>query len=87
MHPEAWSKSTSKGARAPARSHDRVCHPGRIRPPVRVEVVMNRPTDPRLCYNLPELPLPDERNTEYASKLRSLAQRIGLPNDYVASIQ
>jgi hypothetical protein len=40
-----------------------------------------------LCYNLPEPPSPDERNAEYASKLRSLAQRIGLPSDYVASIQ
>jgi hypothetical protein len=39
-----------------------------------------------LCYNLPEAPAPDERNAEYATKLRALAQRIGLPNDYVESI-
>lgn len=40
-----------------------------------------------LCYNLAAPPSPDERNAEYASKLRSLAQRVGLPSDYVASIQ
>jgi hypothetical protein len=40
-----------------------------------------------LCYNLPEPPSPVERNAEYASKLRSLAQRIGLPTHYIASIQ
>jgi hypothetical protein len=40
-----------------------------------------------LCYNLPEPPSPEERNAEYASKLRSLARRVGLPSDYVASIQ
>jgi hypothetical protein len=39
-----------------------------------------------LCYNLPEPPDPDERNAEYAARLRTLAQRIGLPNDYVESI-
>jgi hypothetical protein len=40
-----------------------------------------------LCYNLPEAPAVTERNPEYAAKLRSLAQRIGLPQSYVASIQ
>jgi hypothetical protein len=39
-----------------------------------------------LCYNLPEPPATDERNAEYAAKLRTLAQRIGLPNHYVSSI-
>jgi Gamma-glutamyl cyclotransferase, AIG2-like len=39
-----------------------------------------------LCYNLPVPPAPDERNPEYAAKLRVLAQRLGLPNDYVSSI-
>lgn len=41
---------------------------------------------PALCFNLPVEPSPDERNPEYASKLRELAQRIGLPADYVSSI-
>jgi gamma-glutamyl AIG2-like cyclotransferase len=40
-----------------------------------------------LCYNLPEPPGPDERNAEYAAKLRALAQRIGLPSEYVSSIR
>ena len=39
-----------------------------------------------LCYNLPEPPSADEHNTEYAAKLRALAQRIGLPSEYVNSI-
>ena len=39
-----------------------------------------------LCYNLPEASPPYERNADYASKLRTLAQAIGLPGSYVASI-
>jgi len=39
-----------------------------------------------LCYNLSEVPLPDNRNSEYASKLRAVAEKVGLPADYVASI-
>jgi len=50
-------------------------------------VPRNGATVAALCYNLPEPPSPDERNPEYASKLRSLAQRLGLPGDYVASIR
>lgn len=41
---------------------------------------------PALCYNLPQPPPPDEHNAEYTAKLRALAQRIGLPAEYVASI-
>ena|SRR5213593_641162 len=40
-----------------------------------------------LCYNLPQPPAPDERNPEYAAKLRTLAQQVGLPADYVSSIR
>jgi len=40
-----------------------------------------------LCYNLPRAPSPAERNAEYASKLRAVAQKVGLPPDYVASLQ
>jgi hypothetical protein len=39
-----------------------------------------------LCYNLPVPPDPAERNAEYSSKLRALAQRLGLPAEYIASI-
>ena len=40
-----------------------------------------------LCYNLPQPPSPTERNPEYAAKLREVAQKVGLPAEYVASIQ
>ncbi len=39
-----------------------------------------------LCYNLPEPPSPSERNTEYAAKLRVVAERAGLPNEYVRGL-
>jgi hypothetical protein len=39
-----------------------------------------------VCYNLPEPPASDERNSEYAAKLKEIAARVGLPSDYVASI-
>ena len=42
---------------------------------------------PALCFNLPVPPSADERNPQYAAKLRALAERIGLPTDYVSSIQ
>lgn len=42
---------------------------------------------PALCFNLPTLPAAEERNPEYASKLRQLAARLGLPAKYVASIR
>ena len=41
---------------------------------------------PALCFNLPSPPSRDERNEDYAAKLRNLAERIGLPADYVSSI-
>jgi len=40
-----------------------------------------------LCFNLLEPPRADEANSEYASKLRDLALRLGLPSDYVDTIQ
>jgi DNA-binding IclR family transcriptional regulator len=40
-----------------------------------------------LCFNLPEPPSAGERNVQYASKLRSLAERLDFPADYVASIR
>ena len=42
---------------------------------------------PALCFNLPTLPAASERNPLYASKLRKLAARLGLPHDYVSSIR
>ncbi len=40
-----------------------------------------------LCFNLPRPPSPDQRNPEYAAKLRVIAERLKLPAEYVASIQ
>ncbi len=42
---------------------------------------------PALCFNLPVPPSKEERNPQYVSKLRELAERIGLPPGYVSSIQ
>jgi hypothetical protein len=42
---------------------------------------------PALCFNLPVPPSIDERNPQYVSKLRELADRIGLPPSYVSSIK
>jgi len=41
---------------------------------------------PALTYILPEAPAPHEANAEYAAKLRSLADRLGFPAEYVTSI-
>ena len=38
------------------------------------------------AYVLPEPPAPAERNPEYATKLRALAERLGLPGEYTRSI-
>jgi hypothetical protein len=39
-----------------------------------------------LAYVLPEPPAPEERNPEYAAKLRAVAERLGLPSHYTRSI-
>ena len=39
-----------------------------------------------LCYNLSKPPSPGEHNSDYATKLRAVARKAGLPEDYVASI-
>lgn len=39
-----------------------------------------------LCFNLVDPPSLQERDPEYASKLRALAQRLDFPSEYVASI-
>ena len=42
---------------------------------------------PALCFNLPVPPASGERNPEYAAKLKAIAERMGLPPGYVASIE
>jgi len=40
-----------------------------------------------LCYNLREPPLPSERNPDYAAKLRVVAEKVGLPGEYVEQLK
>ncbi|HEY7505640.1 MAG TPA: gamma-glutamylcyclotransferase family protein [Gemmatimonadales bacterium] len=58
--------------------------------PYRPEAVLAEPDaghpTAALCYNLPSAPSTHESNPEYARKLRDLAARLGLPDDYVSSI-
>jgi hypothetical protein len=42
---------------------------------------------PALCFNLVAAPGPDEANVEYASRLRALASRLGLPSEYIQTIR
>ena len=50
----------------------------------RPEAVLAELTDgsrvPALCFNLPVPPGPEEVNSDYATKLRDLARRLGLPS-------
>jgi Gamma-glutamyl cyclotransferase, AIG2-like len=57
------------------------------RPEALLTQLANGETIAALCFNLVEPPAPDERNPEYAAKLRALAERLKFPRDYVASIQ
>jgi hypothetical protein len=40
-----------------------------------------------VCYNLTAPPAPDERNDAYATKLRSIARKVGLSAEYIATIK
>ena len=54
--------------------------------PVAVLVEAHGTIVPALAYVLPEPPAPEERNPEYAAKLRDLAERLELPAEYTQSI-
>ena len=41
---------------------------------------------PALCYNLPEAPSPDERNPEYAARLKGVLRKLNFPEAYVESL-
>jgi hypothetical protein len=41
---------------------------------------------PALCYNLREEPQPEERNPEYAMRLKSVLSNLGFPREYVDSV-
>jgi len=57
------------------------------RPEAVLAHLLNGETMPALCFNLVEPPSVDERNPEYASKLRALAERLSFPAEYIASIE
>jgi hypothetical protein len=40
-----------------------------------------------LCYNLPQAPAAGEHNSEYAARLRTVAHKVGLPAEYIDSLQ
>lgn len=42
---------------------------------------------PALCYNLVNAPDPDERNPEYAMRLKSVLENLGFPVEYVESVE
>jgi hypothetical protein len=44
-------------------------------------------TVPALCFNLVEPPKPEERNAQYALKLREVGSRLGLPRAYTDKIE
>ena len=56
----------------------------------RPEAVLARPLEgqpvPALCYNLCEVPRPDERNPEYAARLQRVLIKLDFPPAYVASV-
>ncbi len=57
----------------------------------RPEAVMARMADgtsiPALCFNLPAAPAPHEANPAYARRLGEIGLRLGLPSDYLASLE
>jgi hypothetical protein len=57
------------------------------RPEAVIAQLADRSFIPALCFNLPPSNDTAEANPEYAEKLRTVADRLGLPADYVASIR
>jgi len=60
---------------------------GAYRPEVVTASLAGGRVEQVVCFNLPAEPSAEERNPLYASKLRELAERLGLPADYVAAIR
>lgn len=56
------------------------------RPEAVSAAVANDVRIPALCFNLPTAPAANERNPEYAAKLKKLAERVGLPDEYISTI-
>jgi hypothetical protein len=47
---------------------------------------MEGDTFPALCYNLRDVPGPDEANPEYAARLRAVLGKLAFPPEYIESI-
>ena len=60
---------------------------GAYRPEVLTARLADGSVEEVVCFNLPAPPSAEEQNPQYASKLRELAGRLGLPADYVSSIR
>lgn len=56
------------------------------RPEAVIARVGNGEEIPALCFNLPTPPAATERNPQYAAKLKELAGRIGLAEQYIVTI-
>lgn len=55
--------------------------------PQDIEVALeNRAIIPARIYTLPQPPPPDERNPDYAGKLKAVLTRLEMPADYIAGI-
>jgi len=55
--------------------------------PEAVEVALeNRAIIAARVYTLPHAPAPDEKNPDYAAKLKAVLTRLGFPADYIAHI-
>jgi hypothetical protein len=56
--------------------------------PEQIEVALeNRAIITARVYNLLQAPAPDERNPDYAEKLKAAMTRLGFPADYIADIK
>ena len=56
--------------------------------PEDIEVTLeNRAIIPARVYNLAEAPAAAERNPDYAEKLKTVLTRLGMPAEYIASIE
>jgi hypothetical protein len=57
------------------------------RPEAVIATLMDGSCIPALCFNLPSSDETVETNPDYAERLRVVANRLGLPVDYVTSIR
>jgi hypothetical protein len=57
------------------------------RPEAVIAKLVDRSCIPALCFNLPPSDETEQANSEYAGKLREVANRLGLPTDYAETIR